>query len=176
MANGYLHYLGNKFYPVCYYPIGSIFMSTVSTNPKEYFGGTWEQINNRFLVAQGTSFSAGSTGGSTSHSHTVNSHRHTAASHTHGTGSMSACIGSPLNNAAALGFAQSGGQEGPNSTYSVGGNTASASGHPQRSHNTGLYGEWEYTTPGDHGSSSPNTNSKNNLPPYLAVYMWKRTA
>lgn len=49
---------------------------------------------------------------------------------------MSACIGSPSGNADALGFAATNGQRGPNSTYSVGGTTHSAPGHPTRSHNT----------------------------------------
>lgn len=32
------------------YPIGSIYMSVNSTNPGELFGGTWEQIQGRFLL------------------------------------------------------------------------------------------------------------------------------
>ena len=31
------------------YPIGSIYVSTVSTSPATLFGGTWEQIKDRFL-------------------------------------------------------------------------------------------------------------------------------
>ena len=176
MANGYLQKDGTKFYPVCYYPIGSIYMSTVSTNPKEYFGGTWEPINNKFLVSHGTSFTAGTTGGSLKHSHTLNSHSHTAAKHTHGSGGMTACIGSPTGNAAALGFASTNGQQGPNSDYSVGGNTDHASGHPGRAHNCQLTGYLEEVTPGNHGSSTANCHEVNHCPPWYAVYMWKRTA
>lgn len=46
------------------YPIGSIYMSVNSTNPSTLFGGTWEQIEDRFLLACGTKHSNGSTGGS----------------------------------------------------------------------------------------------------------------
>ena len=34
-------------YPHPYYPIGSIFLSVVDTNPSQWFGGTWQ------LIAQG---------------------------------------------------------------------------------------------------------------------------
>lgn len=36
------------------YPVGSIYMSMNSTNPKNLFGGTWEAINSRFLIGTGT--------------------------------------------------------------------------------------------------------------------------
>jgi hypothetical protein len=36
------------------YPIGSIYMSTNSTSPAELFGGTWEKIEDRFLLGSGT--------------------------------------------------------------------------------------------------------------------------
>ena len=37
------------------YPVGSIYMSTNSTNPSTLFGGTWKQIKDRFLLACGDS-------------------------------------------------------------------------------------------------------------------------
>ena len=58
------------------YPIGSIYMSVNSTNPSTLFGGEWEQIEDRFLLACGTKHSNGSTGGSAdtvvvSHNHSI---------------------------------------------------------------------------------------------------------
>ena len=35
------------------YPIGSIYMSVVSASPSGLFGGTWEQIKGRFLLGTG---------------------------------------------------------------------------------------------------------------------------
>ena len=35
------------------YPIGSIYISVNDTNPSVLFGGTWEQITGRFLLATG---------------------------------------------------------------------------------------------------------------------------
>lgn len=65
------------------YPVGSIYMSTVSTNPATLFGfGTWEAMPaGRVLLAQGksswgTTYNAGSTGGEATHTLTVG-HTHT---------------------------------------------------------------------------------------------------
>lgn len=51
------------------YPVGSIYMSTNSTNPETLFGGTWEQIEDRFLVGSGYYHAAGNTGGTSMHDH-----------------------------------------------------------------------------------------------------------
>lgn len=64
------------------YPVGSIYVSTSSTNPSALFGGTWEVYGaGRTLVGKSTSLTAGATGGSNSitlsesqmpsHSHSV---------------------------------------------------------------------------------------------------------
>jgi hypothetical protein len=50
------------------YPIGSIFLTLDKTfNPAEMFGGTWEQLKDRFLIgASEEKYPANSTGGQTS--------------------------------------------------------------------------------------------------------------
>ena len=53
------------------YPVGSIYMSTSATNPKILFGGTWEQIQGRFLLGAGSGYAAGSSGGEATHSLTA---------------------------------------------------------------------------------------------------------
>lgn len=51
------------------YPVGSIYLSTNNANPGTFFGGSWEQIQDRFLLAAGSVYSAGVTGGEASHRH-----------------------------------------------------------------------------------------------------------
>ena len=65
------------------YPVGSIYMSVNSTDPSALFGGVWERIaQGRTLIGQGTSdksFSAGATGGASTHKLTTSeipSHQH----------------------------------------------------------------------------------------------------
>lgn len=48
------------------YPVGSVYISFVSTSPASLFGGKWTQIRDRFLVGAGDSFTASSTGGASS--------------------------------------------------------------------------------------------------------------
>ena len=51
------------------YPVGSIYLSTNSTNPGTLFGGTWVQIKDKFLLSAGDTYTAGTTGGSATHYH-----------------------------------------------------------------------------------------------------------
>lgn len=61
------------------YPVGSIYLSTSSTNPGTLFGGTWNQIKDKFLLACGSTYDAGSSGGAAAHVHSTNNHTLTIA-------------------------------------------------------------------------------------------------
>lgn len=50
-----------------FFPIGSVYFSTVNSSPASTIGGTWTQITNRFIR---TGISPTTTGGSDTHSHT----------------------------------------------------------------------------------------------------------
>lgn len=45
------------------YPIGSLYLSTAGTDPGTTLGGTWQRIEDRFLLAAGQTYAAGATGG-----------------------------------------------------------------------------------------------------------------
>lgn len=62
------------------YPIGSIYWSGVATNPHDLFGGTWEQIKDKFVWAKGDSDVLDATGGEKTHTLTTTempTHTHT---------------------------------------------------------------------------------------------------
>lgn len=62
------------------YPVGSIYLSVDSTSPASLFGGTWEQLKDRFLLGAGSTYSNGATGGAATVTLTVSqipSHDHT---------------------------------------------------------------------------------------------------
>lgn len=126
-----------KVYPYPFMPVGSIYLSVNSTNPSTYFGGTWTQIKDRFLLCCGSTYSAGSTGGEATHKLTVNE----MPSHSHN------------YNSGRWYWAESGG----------GGDVVSEQ-------STTSYMFTRTTT------SSGGSTAHNNMPPYLAVYVWKRTA
>ena len=62
-------------------PVGYLYASNSPTEPKTLFGfGTWERIKDRFPLAAGSTYAAGSTGGKATHTLTVDempSHNHT---------------------------------------------------------------------------------------------------
>lgn len=62
------------------YPVGSIFMRADKTNnPGSVVGGTWAQIQGRFLLGASSSYAIKSTGGAATHTLTINeipSHNH----------------------------------------------------------------------------------------------------
>lgn len=138
------------------YPVGSIYISVNNTNPSTLFGGTWEQIKDTFLLSAGDTYSAGSTGGEATHTLTVAempSHNHTFQSnYPNGSKNLGAINTRVKSSNAATSFDNLGGLEvtgGMQKDVAIGGFTLS---------NTG------------------SGNAHNNMPPYLAVYMWKRTA
>lgn len=129
------------------YPVGSVYMSTNSTNPSTLFGGTWEQIKDRFLLACGSTYSNGSTGGRATHTHSTGNHTLTVdemPSHNH------------------PGIFKYTNQTGYYARLYLGSDGTALD-------NEGKTGGGQ---PHNHG----NTGSSNNMPPYLAVYVWKRTA
>lgn len=64
------------------YPVGSIYMSANNVNPGTLFGGTWQAISGRFILAAGGNYPLGTTGGSATKQLSVNEmpiHTHGAA-------------------------------------------------------------------------------------------------
>lgn len=67
------------FSPINVRPIGSIYISVNSTSPSLLFGGTWEEIQGRFLFARNNIYPSGEIGGEENHILTIKempSHRH----------------------------------------------------------------------------------------------------
>lgn len=169
------------------YPVGSIYISTVGTSPADLFGGTWQEITGKFLFARSTSHGAGTEGGSETvtlteaqlpaHTHTGPSHTHTVAAHTHTASSGSAGAHSHTvarNKISASGTARYAAQADnvDHTTHS----TSSAGAHSHTitvaSGGGGSTGAAGTGATGSTGSGSAITI----MPPYLAVYIWKRTA
>ena len=119
------------------YPVGAVYISAVSTSPASLFGGAWESISGRFLLGADSTYTAGSTGGETTHKLTIDempSHHHTI-----------------------------------NASYSSPGTSSSGEGKIlSGDDNNGWL--WDFTSTNLTGGSAAH----NNMPPYLAVYMWKR--
>lgn len=134
--------------PLDAYPIGSIYMSVNSTSPATLFGGTWERLENRFLLGAGSDYVAGATGGEAEH--TLVKAELPAEQYR---------VGQDMS---ALGV-----QETWYLTYANGPTPAANAG--AKIHNSST-GAWAMTEPLGSGQAH------NNMPPYLAVYMWKRTA
>ena len=47
--------------------MGSYYWSSESTDPSALFGGTWERVKDRFVLAAGDSYAVGATGGEATH-------------------------------------------------------------------------------------------------------------
>lgn len=61
------------------HPIGSYYWSSDPTDPATLFGGTWEQVTDRFILAAGSTYKVGQTGGEATHILTIDempSHNH----------------------------------------------------------------------------------------------------
>jgi microcystin-dependent protein len=155
-----------------FYPVGSIYMSVDSTSPAIRFGGTWERIENTFLLAAGSNYTAGSTGGSTTTTLSTNNlpaHNHEANSTYNGAdfdiraGSSNDRYLVEAGNNTTVGSGE--GAKKWNAAFSI------SSSAPNRKNDKVYIGGTVTTTTNNTGSGEAFSN----MPPYLAVYMWKRT-
>lgn len=135
------------------YPIGSIYMNVNSTNPGTLFGGTWEQIQGKFLLGMSSSYPAGSQGGEASHTLTTEE----MPSHGHNPANEAGYYGFITNSKKAFTIGDMGSQSGSGRYYPY----TSAAFDISRNTLTGTTG---------------GGKSHNNMPPYLSIYIWKRTA
>lgn len=150
----------NEFLQIVY-PIGAIYISVNPANPSTLFGGTWQQIKDRFLLSAGDKYNGGDTGGEVSHKLTVSelpSHTHTASVSSNG--SHNHKIGTDKD-----------------AVYTTSGNCWSV--HNSSSGASYINGYTNFS--GDHThtvtlSNTGNNSAHNNMPPYVAVYMWERIA
>ena len=62
----------SKLSKLTFFPVGAIYQSTGSTSPASLFGGSWEQIQGKFLLGSSSSHSVTSTGGEETHTLTTN--------------------------------------------------------------------------------------------------------
>lgn len=148
--------LANKWADI--YPIGSIYLTVDPTfDPSVTFGGTWTQIKDRFLLASGDTYTSGNTGGSATNSYTpagtVGNHTLTVneiPSHKHNFQTYNTTVSCE----------QDGTQIGPRAWVESSDAQTTATGGGG-AHNHGFTGQ---------------AATINNMPPYLIVNVWKRTA
>ena len=123
------------------FPVGYVYLSTRKTSPASIFGGTWERLKDVFLLAAGSTYAAGATGGEAEHKLTYNE----MPTHSHG---LCSSWDNQWN------------RDWPAWTsYNV-----------WSQYNSAVSRAPVYAT--QEGGDAAH----NNMPPYLAVYMWKRVA
>lgn len=153
------------------YPVGSVYVSiTDSSNPADILGfGTWEALPAGYgLVAQGTAtaedgstltFTAGQKSGEFKHQLTVGE----SSKHTHRIALAKA--GYPNTEPQSILFLPGNTNQGINGTFS-----------DRRV--TGMYEDKKngYYVDSEFIEATGNNQYHNNIPPYVACYLWKRTA
>lgn len=137
------------------YPVGYVWLSFSEKNPSEIVGGTWELVEQgRMLLSAGDDYAVESTGGSTEHSH-----KYAVFSHAW----YGATVGPDSNTVWTWDF-ESGAEKAAevvrNETTTV---------------NSGLNSSSNQKTANIVRSES-STSSASNLSPYIAIYMFRRTA
>lgn len=164
------------------YPVGAIYMSVNGTNPGTLFGGTWEQIKDKFLLCSGDTYANASTGGSATTTLTTNNlpaHTHTGSTSSDGSHNHTGTVDANGSHIHGLyyrtcynGTGDYNGVCRPNVGTGISTYMDEAGSHIH-TFTTVANGSHSHTfTTGSTGSGTSFTN----MPPYLAVYVWKRVS
>jgi hypothetical protein len=159
------------------YQVGDVIVTTNGTDPKNYYGGTWTKITDRFLIGAGNSYGVGGTGGGSSvtlttshmpsHSHSMPAHNHWFELTSGGGGWHTHGVYSHNGNTGSWEFLRPSGWTGGNGWRQV----DAAAEH------THWVAGW---TGNNNGAGSTNANGSGSafsiIPPYYAIYFWRRTA
>ena len=166
------------------YPVGSIYLSVNSTNPSVLFGGTWEQIQDKFLLSAGSTYAAGTTGGAasvTSGGTALTQAQIPAHTHTRGTMEIEGTWWTAWNqnvrgfhNLSCTGAFYSHidkSRPGRITSEDANANNGGRNGMPWFKASGGWTGETSSV-----GGNEAHSHTVSTMPPYLSVYVWKRTA
>lgn len=180
--NGLIDYMRTNIIPSIValdsiYPVGSIYMSVNSTNPTALFGGTWVRLKDTFLLASGDTYSADSNTYTTAqhgsadatlpqHTHTIEASTSANGAHSHYIYQGSALMGNPPYGG---GYFAKSAYASSNYSYALDRN---AGMYELKTGQSNPHTHTVTATASTEGSSATNAN----MPPYLAVYVWKRTA
>lgn len=145
------------------YPVGSLYLSTVTTSPSVLFGGTWERITGYYLHAGDN---PGTTGGSSTSGSTALTIDQ-IPSHGHSVG---------VSSSGAHSHSTQGRTGGSSPAPAIFESYAGASGtRTVTVPRSGTNGAHTHTvTQSNAGGGEGHTHTVN--PPYIDVYVWKRTA
>ena len=178
------------------YPIGSIYISTNSTNPSSLFGGTWTAYaQGRTIIGTGsngtTNYTNGTTGGSENVKLAITnlpSHNHTVTPSGTVSSTFSGKAGTTSNNGSHnhgsifsvlsdsnMGLAQVVSFKDRVIVSKRSMTTESAGAHTHTYKASGSVSS-RFTGSSITSSSVGGNNSFNIMNPYIATYMWKRTA
>lgn len=171
------------------YPVGSLYMSINAVNPVTLFGfGEWEQIKDRFILSAGDTYTNATTGGSATvslstsqlpaHNHTASTNSTGAHTHTRGTQNITGTLNLPATYGrgtatGALTATFGGTTASPNTRSTTGDLKLTFTASNNWTGSTSSNGAHTHTvTVGDTGSGEAHDN----MPPYLAVNIWKRVS
>lgn len=134
-----------------FYPVGSIYISAASTSPADMFGGTWKKLEGRFLLGASSAYPVGSTGGEATHTLTLSE----MPKHSHAPHDWSMVV-----NRGGYGM-----------TADIGAQTV-------RGASTAIVPNIKATKNDDNNATHATGGGQphNNMPPYVSVNMWQRTA
>ena len=140
------------------HPVGSIYQTISPENPSVTFGGgTWERIEDKFIMGASDTYPAGSTGGSATHEHEYKLSFMWR---------LGALVGYPSSAIATYNY----------KTQSWSDDNRKVNDGQYTLANDGFSSTYGEKPDGETHSVAGNTASSSSIPPYYCVYIWRRVA